>query len=167
MTLRQNLTAALLLPAALAISACEPKSADPAEVPAATPADSPGMGPRPAGPMTLTAMQVRNDERFRAADTDGDGVISGAELEAMTQAGPGGGQDGRRGGGRGLARADADGDGRITLDEARAQVAERFARMDVNGDGAVTEDERPQRGDWGGGRGDRGERGERGEPSPG
>ena len=152
MTLRHNLTAALLFPAALAISACDPKPAEPAATPAA-PADAVGRGARPDGPMTLTAMQVRSDERFRSADTDGDGVISGAELEAIAQAGPTGGRNGRGGGGRGLARADADGDGRITLDEARAQVAERFARMDTNGDGAVTEDERPQRGDWGGGRG--------------
>ncbi|WP_421731246.1 EF-hand domain-containing protein [Brevundimonas sp.] len=153
MTLRHSLTAALILPAALAISACDTKPAEPAAAtPTSAPADSPGPGARPDGPMTLTAMQVRSDERFRAADSDGDGVISSAELETLAQAGPGGGRDGR-GGGRGLARADADGDGRITLEEARAQVAERFARMDSNGDGAITDDERPQRGDWGGGRG--------------
>ena len=163
MTLRHNLTASLILPAALAISACDPKPAEPVPAtPTAGVADNSGPAARPDGPMTLTAMQVRSDERFRAADTDGDGVISGAELEAIAQAGPTGGRNGRGGGGRGLARADADGDGRITLDEARAQVAERFARMDTNGDGAITEDERPQRGDWGG---DRGRDGRRGPPS--
>jgi len=136
MQLRLTLPLLIAIPGALILAACDPKQEAP-ESPA--PASVPAVrADRPDGPMTLTAMQVRSDERFRAADTNGDGVISGEELQAMA--------DGR-GGGRGMARADADGDGRVTLEEARAQVAERFARMDANGDGAITEDERPQRGE--------------------
>ena len=163
MRLRPTLPLLIALPGALigalALAACDPKPAapaepaSPAEAPPAVEAEGPAQAaPSPAarmnraeGPMTLTAMQVRSDERFRAADTNGDGVISGDELAALSAG------SGRQSmGGRGLARADADGDGRITLEEARAQVAERFARMDLNGDGAITDDERPQRGDFGG-----------------
>lgn len=39
-------------------------------------------------------------------------------------------------------RFDANQDGQITRDEAKARVAERFERMDANKDGTVTRDER-------------------------
>ena len=51
-----------------------------------------------------------------------------------------------RGGGRGLMRADTNGDGFVTREEYTANVDQRFARMDDNGDGTLTPDERPQRG---------------------
>jgi len=114
--------------------------------------EGPGRGgPGMDGPMTLSGMQARSDERFDRMDADHDGVITTAELEARQAdrpggpdgAGPGGG---RRGFGGGMMRADADGDGRITRAESRNAVAERFARMDANGDGMISEDERPQRG---------------------
>ena len=146
------LTGALVL----GLAACGPRGAeqpvDATQAPApetGSPSDNRGGW---GGPMTLTSMQMRADERFAALDADNDGVVTTAELEtaADDRGGPGG-RAGGRGGGRGLAQADADGDGRITREEARAQVAERFARMDTNNDGVISDDERPQRGDRRGG----------------
>ena len=39
-------------------------------------------------------------------------------------------------------QADADGDGVITLDEAKAKSAERFAKMDANADGSLSREDR-------------------------
>ncbi|WP_419807369.1 hypothetical protein [Sphingomonas sp.] len=44
-------------------------------------------------------------------------------------------------GGGGMMRADANGDGVVTKDEALAQAAQRFDRMDTNHDGKLTRDE--------------------------
>ncbi len=49
------------------------------------------------------------------------------------------------GGGRGMMRADTDGDGRISRTEALAQADERFTRMDANNDGKLCGDEMPHR----------------------
>lgn len=38
-------------------------------------------------------------------------------------------------------QADADGDGKVTLDEMKAHRAERFAAMDGNGDGVLSQEE--------------------------
>lgn len=54
---------------------------------------------------------------------------------------PGG--PGPRGGGM-MMRADTNGDGVITRDEALAQAAQRFDRMDLNHDGKLTRDELEQ-----------------------
>src|ERR1700761_1088146 len=43
--------------------------------------------------------------------------------------------------GRGMARSDTDGDGRVSKAEYLARADERFARMDKNGDGQLTPDE--------------------------
>ena len=45
-------------------------------------------------------------------------------------------------GGFGMEKADADGDGIVTLDEAKAHSAERFAKMDANQDSAITKADR-------------------------
>ena len=139
-----------------AAAAGVPASDQAAMAPAGAGTEAPQDGPDRGGsgmdgPMTLSGMQARSDERFDRMDADHDGVITTAELEARQAerpggpdgAGPGGG---RRGPGGGMMRADADGDGRITRAESRAAVAERFARVDANGDGMISEDERPQRG---------------------
>ncbi|MEL7320228.1 MAG: calcium-binding protein, partial [Pseudomonadota bacterium] len=42
-------------------------------------------------------------------------------------------------------KADANGDGEITLDEAKAHGAERFAKMDADADGALTKADREAR----------------------
>jgi hypothetical protein len=41
-----------------------------------------------------------------------------------------------------FARADANGDGRVTRDEFLANAAARFDRLDTNRDGALTGDDR-------------------------
>ena len=48
-------------------------------------------------------------------------------------------------GGWDMARADANGDGLITLDEAKAHGAERFAKMDANNDGSISRADREAR----------------------
>ncbi|MDH7973542.1 EF-hand domain-containing protein [Sphingomonas sp. AR_OL41] len=46
---------------------------------------------------------------------------------------------------RGMARADSDGDGRISKAEFIARADTRFAKLDKNGDGQLSSDEMPQR----------------------
>lgn len=122
-------------------AAADAEAPAPATVPSVggPPAGSRGEGASPRGPQTLEDMERRAEERFARLDTDNDGVVTLAEIEAA------GGR-----GGRMLARSDADGDGRITRAEARAGTADMFRRMDANGDGVISEDERPQRGGPGG-----------------
>lgn len=43
-----------------------------------------------------------------------------------------------------LARADANGDGNISMDEAMALRAQSFAQLDRNGDGVISGDDRPR-----------------------
>lgn len=72
---------------------------------------------------------------FERADTNKDGAIDRAEMEAAKKAR--------------FAAMDADGDGSISLDEMKASAAarsadraeRRFQRMDANGDGALDEAE--------------------------
>ncbi|MBQ4827184.1 EF-hand domain-containing protein [Leisingera sp. M527] len=74
---------------------------------------------------------------FEEIDTDGNGEVTKAEIQAMKEAR--------------FSKADADGDGKLTLEEmqARAQerASERAARMlerfDTDGDGALSKDELP------------------------
>lgn len=49
------------------------------------------------------------------------------------------------GGKRGMMGADADNDGVVSLAEAKAHGAQRFAEMDVNGDGVLNEEDRAAR----------------------
>lgn len=108
----------------------------------------------------------RPRDMAKAADTNGDGLISKAEHDAMTEKrfsrmdmNSDGvlnqtdrdlkkaemdemkkkGQERRAEQGM---RADANGDGSIDLAEFKAQSDEMFARMDSNSDGSVSEDER-------------------------
>jgi Ca2+-binding EF-hand superfamily protein len=63
-------------------------------------------------------------------------------LPAFAQTGPG--HHHHRGGfaaGEAFARADANNDGRVTLEEGRAWLAARFAEVDANRDGGVTFEE--------------------------
>jgi hypothetical protein len=69
------------------------------------------------------------EQRFRAMDTDGNGVLSSVEQEAA--------QAGR---GRGVMA------GVATREEALARAGERFDRLDTNRDGKLERGERPRRG---------------------
>lgn len=102
-------------------------------------------------------------ERLKAADTNGDGMISRSEAAALPRLAPhfeqiDANRDGqltmdelrafhqqnhahRKGG---MKRADTDGDGRISKAEAQAnapRLFERFDQVDANRDGFVTREE--------------------------
>lgn len=85
---------------------------------------------------------------FAMMDADKNGQISREEFDAHRADGMGhgrhmGGMHGRHGSMSGLfARADANGDGKVTLAEATGKALERFDRVDANKDGTVTPEER-------------------------
>lgn len=155
----------LLLLATLAIAACSQQeraipttgefdaTVEPVEVPAedlleeaaleVEPLPPRPLPPRPAqrrpaeqAPMTQDQMLARAERGFDRADTDSDGVVTTAELNAAAEALPNA---------RNWARADRDGDGRLTRDEFRSVVAWRFQRMDADRDGFVSPAERRAR----------------------
>lgn len=111
------------------------------------------------------------DKMFAMMDTDKNGQISRAEFDAHhrdgaadhgmrdgkddgdhDQMGEGGMDHGRMGHGMGrghmmmhgdlFAKADANGDGKVTLSEATSKALEMFDRVDANKDGTVTPEER-------------------------
>ncbi|CAN5346985.1 hypothetical protein BH09PSE1_BH09PSE1_18370 [soil metagenome] len=88
------------------------------------------------GPMTLAAMQARADETFNTADFDQSNVLSASELTRAAQD--------QGAAGQGLARADANHDGRVTRDEYHAAYAAVFARLDTDHDGVISNAERRQ-----------------------
>ncbi|NMN85482.1 MULTISPECIES: EF-hand domain-containing protein [unclassified Novosphingobium] len=96
----------------------------------------PGMGaPRQsAGTLTRDAFMARQTARIMAADADGDGRISRAEMAAAAQ--------GKRDPGPLFDRMDTNKDGYLDKDEIQHALAARFDRMDRNGDGVLTPDER-------------------------
>jgi Ca2+-binding EF-hand superfamily protein len=85
--------------------------------------------------MTLDQFISRQSDRIMAADTDGDGKVSKAELAAQMK-------NGRGDPDRMFAMMDANHDGFIDKDEIRAVLTRRFQRMDANHDGVVTPEER-------------------------
>jgi Ca2+-binding EF-hand superfamily protein len=72
-------------------------------------------------------------ERFNAIDANGDNQITFEELRAYHQA-----QRGKHAGGK---SADANGDGKVSRDEFLARAAARFDSLDANKDGVLTADE--------------------------
>lgn len=133
-------------PAAAGETPTDPSAPSTQEAPQGTqttPDRRAGRGERMDGPMTLADMQARFDRRFDRMDANGDGVLSGDELQPA-QGGERG--QGGRGGGRMIERADVDNDGRITRTEMRAGAEAMFRAQDANNDGQITAEERPQRG---------------------
>lgn len=106
----------------------------------------PGGGPMQQ-PSTRAEVEAMVKQRFEAGDTNKDGFIDKAEADAMRKAmaggpgGPGGPGGGGRGGGM-LGRADADGDGKVSLAEALAPALARFDAADTDKDGKISEAER-------------------------
>lgn len=91
--------------------------------------------PPAAGGMTLDRFVARHTERIMAADTDGDGRVSKAEMQSLASRG---GRDPARM----FDRMDANHDGYLDRDEIRTALTARFHRMDRNGDGVLGPDER-------------------------
>ncbi|MGM0494653.1 MAG: EF-hand domain-containing protein [Armatimonadota bacterium] len=87
-------------------------------------------------------------ERIMALDANGDGAVSREELRAampQRQRRPEGevvSPEERRA--RMIARLDADGDGRVTIDELPERLRERFSGADANGDGVLSVEELQQ-----------------------
>jgi hypothetical protein len=87
------------------------------------------------GGMTLDTFLGRQTSRLMAADTDGDGRVSRAEMAAMAT------KNGHDGSHR-FDVMDANHDGYLDKSEIQAGLTRRFHRMDRNGDGVVSPDER-------------------------
>lgn len=91
--------------------------------------------PPPAGGgMSLDQFLSRQTSRIMAADTDGDGKVSRAEMTAAAKNG--------RDPSRRFDAMDTNHDGMLDASEIRAALTRRFHRLDRNGDGMVTPDER-------------------------
>lgn len=94
---------------------------------------------------TEVAALPRLAERFDSIDANDDGQVSFEELQAFRTANRGkhAGKFGGKFGGKSgaMMRADTDGDGRVSRDEALARAAERFERLDADKDGFITREE--------------------------
>ncbi|WP_425407721.1 EF-hand domain-containing protein [Hyphococcus sp.] len=90
------------------------------------------------GEITADEASDRFAERLEAADTDGSGGVSKAEMEAYHKA--------RRAERREARNPDKNDDGVVDRTEFVNAAQERFERMDKNGDGVLSEDERRRRG---------------------
>lgn len=112
-------------------------------------------GPRPGGGDRLAALDTDGDgavsraeidaalaEAFARADSDGDGAVTRAELQAHHSAE----REQRRADGQRdhFDRADANGDGVLGPDEFGARMTAMFERVDADGDGLVTAEEREE-----------------------
>lgn len=109
------------------------------------------------GQMREQRREERRDRAFAMLDTDRNGSISRSEFDARAtkREGAGAMRQGmmrkrmmrravmaRAMGGRMFARADANNDGRVTLNEALTPAMAAFDRADANRDGTVTPEER-------------------------
>jgi hypothetical protein len=82
------------------------------------------------------------NKQFAQMDSNHDGRVSPQEFQAYHDAPANQGSSGLgHVGGRWFEKTDADGDGRVTIDEARARPLQMFDMADVNRDGIVSLDE--------------------------
>ena len=107
------------------------------------------------GKVTLAEFKTTRVAAMLRGDTNRDGKLSKAELEAVAakRADMGGkpGKPGKGGGGRMFGMMDANNDGFLTRPEIEKMVERRFQRMDVNGDGSLSAAEmQARRGPMGG-----------------
>ena len=102
------------------------------------------------GKLTRDELPERIADRIMAADTDGDGAVTQAELEAAGarmggRRGPNAqgrqGRQGRPDPAQMFAHLDKNQDGKLTKDELPERMAERLMAADTNGDGAITKAE--------------------------
>ncbi|WP_336068148.1 acid-shock protein [Nitratireductor rhodophyticola] len=88
------------------------------------------------GSITIEEFSAVRLEGLKAADADGDGVLSETELQDMVTE-----RIVERRAKRAAQRLDIDGDGTVTIAEIESQQAKRFALMDANDDGKVDQRE--------------------------
>ena len=92
---------------------------------------------------TRASADAKLDAEFAQSDANGDGYLSPAEIEGrMRKMKVAGGRTldpvhAKRMAGLFLARADRNGDGRVSRAESRALMGQVFSRYDLNGDGRV------------------------------
>ncbi|KAB2676736.1 calcium-binding protein [Brucella tritici] len=89
---------------------------------------------RKRGPVDLEKFSRMDD--LKAADTDGDGVLSRAEIEALALK-----RIVSRAADRMERRLDINGDGKVTLAEVENQRKKEFAALDRNEDGKIDRSE--------------------------
>jgi len=95
--------------------------------------------------LTKDEFDSRARERFGRLDKNGDNVIDAAEIEAMINDRMSRRQGRQAGqmGGRMMRAFDGNRDGKVSLDEVRAEFARRFAEADLNSDGKVDDADLP------------------------
>ena len=106
------------------MSICGKSSAEPKKVPRKNGAD--------ASVSDSSGSLPSYEKLLAAADANGDGRVSGAELEAFVI------RYVKKQVAARFHRLDRDADGRVARAEVPGMVAARFARFDANGDGAFT-----------------------------
>ncbi|SDN42940.1 EF hand [Lutimaribacter pacificus] len=95
------------------------------------------------GKLTRAEIEASPKERFAETDTDGDGALSAEEMSAAAQARAAERAAERHA--RLLAWRDADGDGKLSFDEmGGARMLRMLERADADGDGAVSKEEMAQ-----------------------
>jgi len=88
------------------------------------------------GAITQAELQARAQMRFNTVDADGDGLVTAEEMSAQARDGV------SRRVERMISRRDANDDGALSFDEMIGDSAGKgFARMDADGDGSISEEE--------------------------
>lgn len=102
------------------------------------------------GVVTRAEVEASVAQRFARMDVNKDGKVDKADREAAKKQREA--KRGERGGGM-MERADANGDGALSLDEMKRMAMKRFDRADADKDGKLTASERdaarPPRGEGG------------------
>ncbi len=91
------------------------------------------------GVISTAEVEALKAERFAAADTNGDGGLSLQEIEAFREAERERRMEMRKQ--RMFDRQDTNGDGVISIDEFETRGMPMFERIDADGDGEITEAE--------------------------
>lgn len=110
------------------------------------------------GAITKAEVEAAKAAKFAEADANGDGSLTMAELEAFKEAERTRRMEAMKQ--RMFEKSDTNGDGAISLDEFESRGAPMFERADADGDGVISADEieamKEKRGKRGWHRGDRG-----------
>ena len=94
------------------------------------------------GFLSQAELEAHGAARFATADTNGDGVLSADELQAAMEARAA--DRAKRGSEKMIERMDANGDGVLSQDEMKPRgdrTARMFERLDKDGDGQISKEE--------------------------